>query len=49
MTSMTRRASLRAGAGVAAAAILKEKGYDARPLKDGYRQLLKAGFPEAVK
>lgn len=30
-----------------AAAVLKEKGYDIRPLKQGYRELLKAGFEPA--
>jgi rhodanese-related sulfurtransferase len=27
--------------------ILKELGYDVRPLKAGYSQLLEAGFPKA--
>jgi rhodanese-related sulfurtransferase len=31
-----------------AAAILKPLGYDVRPLKPGYPQLVKAGFPTAV-
>jgi rhodanese-related sulfurtransferase len=31
-----------------AAAILKPLGYDVRPLKPGYPQLVKAGFPSAV-
>ena len=38
------------GAGVracSAADILKKRGYDVRPLKDGYKDLLKAGFPKA--
>lgn len=30
-----------------AADILKKQGYDVRPLKPGYRQLLKAGFVKA--
>jgi rhodanese-related sulfurtransferase len=30
-----------------AADILKGKGYDVRPLKPGYEQLLEAGFPKA--
>jgi rhodanese-related sulfurtransferase len=30
-----------------AADILKKQGYDVRPLKAGYRDLLKAGFPQA--
>ena len=30
-----------------AAAILKEQGYDVRPLKEGYKDLLKLGFPKA--
>ncbi len=30
-----------------AAEILKAKGYDARPLKDGYGQLVKDGFEKA--
>ena len=34
---------------VTAAAILKKQGYDARPIKDGYEDLLKAGFPKAEK
>jgi phage shock protein E len=32
-----------------AADILKKKGYDVRPLKDGYKDLIKAGFPKAEK
>ena len=34
---------------LSAAEILKKQGYDARPLKDGYEDLLKAGFPKAEK
>jgi rhodanese-related sulfurtransferase len=34
---------------LAAAEILKKEGYDARPLKEGYSQLLKAGFARAAK
>lgn len=30
-----------------AAEILKKQGFDARPLKHGYDELVKAGFPEA--
>jgi phage shock protein E len=30
-----------------AAEILRKQGYDARPLKDGYKDLLKEGFPKA--
>lgn len=30
-----------------AADILKKQGYDVRPLKDGYRELVKAGFEVA--
>jgi rhodanese-related sulfurtransferase len=30
-----------------AAELLKKQGYDARPLKDGYDDLLKAGFEKA--
>lgn len=30
-----------------AADLLKKQGYDLRPLKDGYENLLKAGFPKA--
>ena len=30
-----------------AAEILRKDGYDVRPLKDGYQNLLKAGFPKA--
>jgi phage shock protein E len=40
------------GAGVralTAADILKKQGYDVRPLKAGYKDLLKAGFPKAEK
>jgi len=29
-----------------AADILKKEGYEVRPLKDGYKDLLKAGFPQ---
>lgn len=29
-----------------AADILKKQGYDARPLKDGFKSLVKNGFPE---
>jgi phage shock protein E len=32
---------------LAAADLLKKQGYDARPLKDGYEALLKAGFEKA--
>ena len=32
---------------VAAAKLLKNQGYDVRPLKDGYDSLLKAGFEKA--
>lgn len=32
---------------LAAADLLKKHGYDARPLKDGYDDLLKAGFEKA--
>jgi rhodanese-related sulfurtransferase len=32
-----------------AADILKKQGYDVRPLKPGYSDLLKAGFPKAEK
>jgi rhodanese-related sulfurtransferase len=32
-----------------AAEILKKEGYDVRPLKEGYADLLKAGFPKAEK
>lgn len=31
---------------LAAADLLKKQGYDVRPLKDGYRALLKHGFPQ---
>lgn len=31
---------------LAAADLLKKQGYDARALKDGYEDLLKAGFPK---
>jgi phage shock protein E len=34
---------------VAAAAVLQKLGYDARPLKDGFKDLLKAGFVPADK
>ncbi|HSQ56961.1 MAG TPA: rhodanese-like domain-containing protein [Gemmata sp.] len=30
-----------------AADLLKKEGYDVRPLKDGYENLLKEGFPKA--
>src|ERR1017187_10189266 len=32
---------------VKAAEILKKQGYDVRPLKDGYKDLLSSGFPKA--
>ena len=32
-----------------AADILRKQGYDARPLKAGYKDLLKAGFPKAPR
>lgn len=32
-----------------AADILKKQGYDVRPLKSGYSDLIKAGFPKAEK
>jgi phage shock protein E len=32
-----------------AASILKELGYDARPLDEGYVELKRAGFPDAAK
>jgi len=32
-----------------AADVLKGKGYDVRPVKEGYEDLLKAGFPKAVE
>jgi rhodanese-related sulfurtransferase len=32
---------------LAAADLLKKRGYDARPLKDGYTDLVKAGFEKA--
>jgi rhodanese-related sulfurtransferase len=32
-----------------AAEILKKQGYDVRPLKEGYPDLLEAGFPKAAK
>jgi rhodanese-related sulfurtransferase len=32
---------------LAAAELLKKQGYDARPVKDGYEDLLKAGFEKA--
>jgi rhodanese-related sulfurtransferase len=31
---------------LAAADLLKEQGYDVRPLKDGFRSLVKNGFPQ---
>jgi rhodanese-related sulfurtransferase len=31
---------------LAAADILKKQGYDARPLKDGFKSLVKNGFPQ---
>lgn len=31
---------------LAAADILKKQGYDVRPLKDGFKELVKNGFPE---
>jgi phage shock protein E len=34
---------------VTAAAVLLKLGYDARPLKEGYKDLLKAGFKQADK
>lgn len=34
---------------LAAADILKKQGYDVRPLKPGYKDLLEAGFPKAQK
>lgn len=34
---------------LAAAEILKKQGYDVRPLKDGYMDLLKAGFKKAAE
>lgn len=34
---------------VAAAAILKKQGYDVRPLKEGYKNLLENGFPKAME
>ena len=34
---------------LSAAEILKKQGYDARPLKDGFDDLVKAGFPKAEK
>ncbi len=40
------------GAGVralTAADLLKKQGYDVRPLKEGYKDLIKAGFPKAEK
>jgi rhodanese-related sulfurtransferase len=39
---------LAGGRCVEAAAMLKPLGYDVRPLKPGYPQLVKAGFPAAV-
>lgn len=35
------------GRALMAANILKDLGYDVRPLKPGFSELLKAGFPEA--
>jgi phage shock protein E len=32
-----------------AAEILRKQGYDVRPLKDGYKDLLKQGFPKAAE
>lgn len=32
-----------------AASILTRSGYDVRPLKEGFKDLLKAGFPKAEK
>ena len=32
---------------VTAAAVLQKLGYDARPLKEGFKDLVKAGFPKA--
>ena len=32
-----------------AADILQKHGYDARPLKPGYKDLLRAGFPKAER
>jgi rhodanese-related sulfurtransferase len=40
------RAGVRA---LTAADILKKQGFDVRPLKDGYKNLLNAGFPKAEK
>jgi phage shock protein E len=34
---------------VTAAAVLQKLGYDVRPLKDGFKDLLKAGFAPAEK
>lgn len=31
---------------LAAADILKKQGYDARPLKEGFKELTKSGFPQ---
>ena len=39
---------LMGGRCLAAAAILAPLGYDVRPLKPGYPQLIQAGFPAAV-
>ncbi len=36
------------GRAVLGAEALKKLGYDARPLKPGYRDLIKAGFPRAA-
>ena len=33
---------------VKAAEILRKEGYDVRPLKDGFKDLLKEGFPKAA-
>jgi rhodanese-related sulfurtransferase len=32
-----------------AATVLQKMGFDARPLKEGFKDLLKAGFPQADK
>jgi len=34
---------------VTAAEILQKLGYDARPIKEGYNDLVKSGFPKAEK
>jgi phage shock protein E len=39
----------RGGRALLAGDILKELGYDVRPLKPGYAELIKEGFPEAKK